>query len=230
MMLAWEVSMERVFISYKFRQRDRGFSDQVKRLVESHGLTPVDGKYLDGGPVAAGVNGRLEGSDALIALFVSPHDVDFSWLVYEMTTALNNNIPCIGVYEVGFPVPAPFAHLHRWNLDSNLPLDCFLDLSTTLGNWKRDAGQRVTVRLLPDNIAKHLTPGGRYRARYRTVGGTAGSNWQDFTCAEEGTRYIFKPALKDGHSLEVEAEINGITFSSPRAPQHIPIELEPKLG
>ena len=159
--------MNSIFVSYKFRDTDRVIAADVKKLVTSHLLTPVDGEDLGGGQLWEEVGNRILSADALVALFLSPHDADeHAWLRTEYDRACDDKQKrAIAIVETSYPWRDPrnkeYIKLDRANL-----LPTFLKLSTTLGVWRREAGQRVQIKLLPEMMARLAARQG-YSCRYR---------------------------------------------------------------
>src|SRR5260370_7176735 len=100
--------MEDSFISYKFRDSDRQVAADVKRLVKSHQLTPIDGEDLGGAQLWAEVSQRIRSTDSLVSLFLLPHDpTDHTWIRTEYDHASDNQKRVIAVAANGFPSAAP---------------------------------------------------------------------------------------------------------------------------
>ena len=90
--------MERVFVSYKFRDTDRQVASDVKRLVKSHLLTWQDGEDLGGDPLFPGTSQLVQAADSLIALFLPPVDeTSQTWVSAEYDYACDNDKPSIPV-------------------------------------------------------------------------------------------------------------------------------------
>ena len=138
--------MNSIFVSYKFRETDRVIAADVKRLITSHLLTPVDGEDLGGEQLWEEVRRRILSADALVALFLSPHDADeHAWLRTEYDRACDDKQKkAIAIVETTYPWRDP-RNKEYIKLDRATPLPAFLKLSTTLGVWRRDAGQRVQI-------------------------------------------------------------------------------------
>jgi len=201
--------MENSFVSYKFRDSDRQVAADVKRLVKSHQLTPIDGEDLGGAQLWAEVSQRIRSTDSLVSLFLLPHDpTDHTWIRTEYDHACDNQKRVIAVVENGFPWADP-RNKEYVRLDRANPLDGFLKLSATLGGWRREAGRRVLVRLLPEMVARLAAREG-YSCRYRLT--------QDFQ------------AITDWMTVAPGASFNGIGFPASGIRENVNIEIEVNDG
>lgn len=223
--------MKRVFVSYKFRDRDEEIARQVKQLIESHDLSPSDGRYLAGGLIDDEVDTRLKEADALVALFLLPNDPgdDFSWLLTEFTQARATGRPCIAIFENGFKPFNALARRQYLNLEPKEPLRAFLDLSTTIGQWKRNAGRSVRVRLNPLWIADELlTPGSGAACTYR-VEDREGNRIREGRAEprelDKGLVIFNAAGVPEEHKIFVEAVVGALSFTCRVDPEVVPVEL-----
>ena len=201
--------MESSFVSYKFRDSDRQVAADVKRLMKSHLLTPLDGEDLGGAQLWAEVGKRIRSADSLVALFLLPHDpTDHTWIRTEYDHACDSKRRAIAVVQDGFPWQDP-RNREYVKLDPAAPLDGFLKLSATLGVWRRDAGRRVLVRLLPEMVARLAARQG-YSCRYRLT--------QDFQ------------AITEWMTVAPGASFNGIGFPASGIRENVNIEIEVNDG
>ena len=60
--------MKKVFLSFAFRDEDRGLVTAAEQLLASHDLVAVTGKRLAGEALTPAVMQRIEACDALVAL------------------------------------------------------------------------------------------------------------------------------------------------------------------
>jgi hypothetical protein len=219
--------MESVFISYKFRDSDRQVAANVKRLVQSHLLTPQDGEDLGGEQLWAEVDRRIQSAEALVALFLLPHDpTDHTWLRTEYDRACDNKKPVIALVENGFGWTDP-RNKEYAKLDRGAPLDGFLKLSATLGVWRRDAGQRVQVKLLPEMMARLAARQG-YSCRYRlNVDNDPISDWITVNPGGSVAGFGFRASgIRENVNIEIEVNDGTRTiYFSAADPYCIPAEL-----
>lgn len=219
--------MESVFVSYKFRDSDREFASDIKRLVKSHLLNWQDGEDLGGTPLWTGVSQLVRSADALVALFLLPEDpTGQAWIRTEYDHACDSDRRVIAVVEDGFPWTDP-RNKEYVKLNRAAPLPGFLKLSDTLGEWRRAAGRRVTVRLLPEMVARLAARQG-YSCRYRlTKDFQAITGWMTVTPGAAVSGIGF-PASGIRDNVNIEIEINDGTralYFSAADPSSVPAEL-----
>jgi hypothetical protein len=219
--------VESVFVSYKFRDSDRQVASDIKRLVKSHLLTSQDGENLGGATLWSGVSQLVRSADALVALFLLPEDpTGQAWIRTEHDYACANDRPVIAVVEDGFPWMDP-RNKEYVKFDRAAPLAGLLKLSETLGEWRRAAGRRVTVRLLPEMVARLAARQG-YSCRYRlTKDFQAITSWIVVTPGAAASGIGF-PASGIHDNVNIEIEINDgnrALYFSAADPSSVPAEL-----
>jgi hypothetical protein len=219
--------VESVFVSYKFRDSDRQVALDIKRLVKSHLLTSRDGENLGGQPLWPAVSEIVQGTDATVALFLLPEDpTGQAWIRTEHDHACDNGRPVIAVVEDGFPWADP-RNKEYVKFNRAAPLEGFLKLSETLGEWRRAAGRRVTVRLLPEMVARLAARQG-YSCRYRlTKDFQAITSWIVVTPGAAASGIGF-PASGIHDNVNIEIEINDgnrALYFSAADPSSVPAEL-----
>jgi len=215
--------MESVFVSYKFRESDWQVADNIKRLIRSHSLDPKDGVDLLGDALWPGVSQRTRASDALVALFLLPHDpTDHTWIRTEYDHACDSQKRVIAVVEDGFPWSDP-RNKEYVKLDRMAQLQGFLKLSSTLGGWRKDAGRQVVVRLLPDAIA-YKASRSVYSCQYRLIERSKPGDWVTVTPQAAVTGFGFPASgIRDNVTIEIEVKDgNRATFISATDPSSIP--------
>jgi len=219
--------VESVFVSYKFRDSDRQVASDVKRLVKSHLLAWQDGEDLGGASLWTGVSQLVRSNDALIALFLLSEDpTGQAWIRTEYDHACDNDRRVIAVVEDGFPWTDP-RNKEYVKINRAAPLSGFLKLSDTLGEWRRVAGRRVTVRLLPEMVARLAARQG-YSCRYRlTKDFQAITGWMTVTPGAAVSGIGF-PASGIHDNVNIEIEINDgsrALYFSAADPSSVPAEL-----
>ncbi len=219
--------MDSVFLSYKFRDSDRQVADDVSRLVKSHLLIVQDGETLGGEVLWTEVSKRVRASDALIAMFLLPEDPGGqAWIRTEYDLACHDNRRVIAIVEDGFPWTNP-QNKEYVKFNRATPLPGFLKISDTLGEWKRSAGRRVTVRLLPEMQARLAARQG-YSCQYRlTQDFQAITDWIKVTPGAAVSGIGF-PASGIRDNVNIEIEISDGTralYFSAADPSSIPAEL-----
>jgi hypothetical protein len=164
----------------------------------------------------------------LIAFFLLPLDQYFhQWVQTEWNKA---NKRKIAVVEAGFPWQN-VENLEYVPLDRNQLLKAFLRLTTTLGNWRREAGRRVLVRLRPDMIGRFAARNGS-TCRYRLCRAFEPvSDWVTVTPAADATGIGFPVAgVLDNVHIEVNVTGAGTSYFSVVDPQFVSVELQQDAG
>jgi hypothetical protein len=146
--------MKKIFLSYHFDPQIVPLANNVKRLINSHDLMPVDGERLAGQPLTEGVKNAIKACEAMIILLTKREEGRSNdWVKHERTTAYNFNIPFIAVIENGVVNNGPFEAFEYINYDSEDFLEPILKLSETIFKWKLQIGNMVEAYLEPDEIA-----------------------------------------------------------------------------
>ena len=180
-----------------------------------------------GTPLWTGVSQLVRSADALVALFLLPEDpTGQAWIRTEYDHACDSDRRVIAVVEDGFPWTDP-RNKEYVKLNRAAPLPGFLKLSDTLGEWRRAAGRRVTVRLLPEMVARLAARQG-YSCRYRlTKDFQAITGWMTVTPGAAVSGIGF-PASGIRDNVNIEIEINDGTralYFSAADPSSVPAEL-----
>lgn len=202
------VTVDRLFLSYRFRQEDSELAALVKELVLSHNVECITGKNLAGEPLERGVNERLLSANAVIALFLKPMVADdfHKWIFREYMTALDKKIPSIAVVEEGFFWP-DLGDKEYVELKRDAPLAAFLKLSHTIGTWRKKAGRTIPILLRPPMHAQHAyAPSSSCRYRLK----------RQFQ------------AITDWIDVKPDRSANGIGFEVRNVPDDAQIEIEVK--
>lgn len=221
--------MQKVFVSYKFRDLDRQFAKQIADLIESHLLEVDTGEDLGGEPLWPAVRERITACDALVSVFLSPNDPsNHRWPERELDHASSTGKKVFALVEEGFQWSDPENREHGV-LNRNSPLEAFLKLSKTIGRWREQAGRTVAVRLLPDNVARLAAKDNR-KCRYRLFREREKSgNWQvPDEVVQLGEGYVFwASGVSDDHRIQVEVGGNdGPSYSSAAERQIVSVSLK----
>jgi hypothetical protein len=182
--------MRRVFLSHSFAERDRVLVSQVEALIRSHGLIATNGRTLGGGPLTPEIAGFIEETDAMVALLTlrdnDPGNITHPWVQQELGHARLLKKPAIGLYERGVPVQGADAGYEHVDYDPGAPHLSFIELSETLGEWKRRAGRLFKVQVMPDDVARSLgTRADRVRCECRFQIDGNETEWQDVRIRRE---------------------------------------------
>ena len=226
--------MRKIFVSYKFRDPDRTYASYIKDLIQSHSLEVDTGEDLGGEPLWDEIKSRIEACDGLVALFLSPDDASrHRWPLRELDHASSGKKRVYAMVDTTFPWNDPENREHG-GLDLNSPLPAFTKLSRIIGRWRRDAGRRIAVRVLPDNVARLAAKDGAlYSCQYRLFKESEpAGTWQTVKPAPLDSGYVFMAnGVGDDLRIQVQVTGNGVpTYSSVAAPQLITIDLKEDNG
>lgn len=203
----------------------RDLVDTVDQLLFSHGLQSVRGKYLGEEPIWTEIDKKIKSSDGLIALLTRRDQLanggytTHPYVLQEIGKARAAGRRAIALVETGIKddqlgAEAGIYHL-QW--DSDHPLQTFIDLSATLGTWKLEAGRKVKVQILPEDLAKDVgQSNGTFHCRYRLASEGQFSAWQNADAiAEPGGTFLYVDGVNDQHSIQIEISKNGQRWFAP---------------
>ena len=230
--------MKKVFLSFAFRDEDRGLVTAAEQLLASHDLVAVTGKRLAGEALTPAVMQRIEACDALVALLTrrdlkasgkwTTHD----WVRDELNHARTRGIRAVALLENEVEVGGAYAEHERIPLDRGNPLDAFLALSDTIGLWKREEGQLLKIRIMPDELASMASfSGANPKCRYRFLVKGAPTEWRETEqIPEPGGTFLWAGGAQEDFLIQVQLEDGGKHWISPAYPQYVSVELKPVGG
>lgn len=178
--------MQRVFLSYSFRDADREPARWVRTVLESHGIRAITGEALGGGGLTATVKARIDQSDAFVGIWTRREAIDeagtkfrtSNWLIEEANYARHSKKPTVLLVEEGVDASGMWEAHERLAFSRDRPLEAILRFGQTLGVWRDEHGRIVEVRLTPDDIArKAAQPGSGYECHYRLHRGHEVGEW-----------------------------------------------------
>jgi hypothetical protein len=228
--------MERVFVAFSFNLHDRPLVRDIEVVLGSFGIRPDGGEVLAGEPLDEAILKKIKASDGLIALVTRrPGDEAYStWVWTELTAARVLSKPAVGMIEKGLKVPKGlFSQNERIELDPTEPLPAFLKLVQSVGEWKRAAGRRLRVNLLPDELAQLIRVHRDYATcDYRYVkDGEPDGDWRPATISPGvGGTLAFLRGAADELLVELRVRMPGQTWISIHSQQWTHITLEKKTG
>ena len=227
--------MNRLFLSFSFREADRSLVSQVERLLDSHDVTCMTGKRLGGEALTPAVQERIDQCDGLVALLTrrdqlasgkwTTHD----WVRDELNYARDHDKRTIALIEEDVQTGGAFGENEWIPLNRDMPLEAFLSLSETVGLWKRESGRRLTLQILPQQLAEvtataPVEPVCRYR--YYTANGQP-SDWLEAKqMPQQGGLFVFLHGIQDDYYVQLRVQYGTETWMSRAVPtQSVPIEL-----
>jgi hypothetical protein len=230
--------MPKIFIAFSFRNEDRALANQIDRLLASHSVRSVNGERLGGEEVTPEVKKLIGECDGLVALLTKRDKVakkniwrTHEWVKYELDHARDNRVPAIALVEKGVELGGPYTANERIDLDPQNPLEAFIRLSETIGQWKLKLGRTIKVRILPPTLAQKAGEGGEtIKCRQRYFIGGVPSDWKDITpVPEPGGTFVYLQGVSDDHTIQLEVEEEKrVKWLSVASPQWVAIELSRK--
>lgn len=221
--------MESVFLSFHFDRPGRELANIVENLVYNHGLKPVTGERSAGGPLAAEIERKIQRSDGLICLLTEREDnLNRDWLRDERGFARGAGKQILTVIQKGSGDGGLFAGDKRVDFDPDNPLPGVLDLSNTLGVWRREGGRFVTALLEPSELVRNHAHKENAEIRYRCWQLDQPSEWQPAVSQKIGHKQTvaFLKAVPEGAQIELKLAHNGKVWESGAQPQYLNIRLE----
>jgi hypothetical protein len=229
--------MNRIFLSFSFREADRALASQVERLLESHDVTRVTGKHLGGEALTPAVQERIDQCDGLVALLTrrdqlasgkwTTHD----WVRDELNYARDHGKRTIALIEEDVQTGGAFGENEWISLNRDAPLEAFLSLSETVGLWKRESGRRLTLQILPQQLAEvtataPVEPVCQYR--YYNANGQPSAWFEAKQIPQQGGLFVFLHGIQDDYYVQLKIQYGAETWVSRAvSAQSMPIELKP---
>jgi hypothetical protein len=231
--------METVFLSYSFKKTPPELLGLIESVLESHDIRPITGEHLEGRPLTPALEARIKEADGLIAILSPaaklPGGKKFQptmWVVTELERARGLSKPTI---TLNHPQVAKLPGEHEYiALDPKGPHPALLKLSHTVAGWKRRAGRRAKVRLLPAALEPSLDAALRADAaqgRYRLSAGEGGpvgpKDWRGSPLrVEPGGAFAYLRDVPWDALIELELTIQGKRWRSVATPQWLHVEMK----
>ena len=189
----------KIFLGFSFRDEDKEIVELVDQLIASHLVEMKTGEHLGGDQLTLAVQRRIEDCHALVGILTrqgKPQDGKWTthqWVQDEISWARAKSRKVIALVEQGVDLGGMFQSHEHISMEKDKPLKALLDLSDTIGSWRRELGRTVKVQIMPDAIARKVRDGGNgVRCRHRLWLGGAYSPWQDLTPQPEaGGTFVF---------------------------------------
>ena len=226
--------MKKAFLAFSFGDNDRELANQVEQLVGSHDVMVVTGKNLGGGALTPAVKGRIDETDALIALLTRRDKIGRAknkytthrWVQQELDYALGKKQRAIALIEAGVETGGMYADHEYIPFDRDNPLPAFLRLSETIGQWKREIGRNIRVLILPSDLAQKV---GRSMIKCRYRFNSSEGKWTTWKETEPvrgiGGTFVNLVGVKDDDAIQLEVKLENKKWQSIAAPQWVQIEL-----
>jgi hypothetical protein len=228
--------MRTIFLAYAFREPDHELAATVERLLASHNVRAVTGEALGGEAITPEVQARIARADGLIALLTrrdqlasggwTTHD----WVKDEIGYARGLDKPAIALLETEVALGGAYAQNEYVPLDRANLAEALLQLSETVGEWKRRAGRTLKVQILPDDLASTLAGVDGLTCRYRFVEGGTLRDWQPADLIPEtGGAFLYLRGVQDDHLVQIEIRrTDQRSWFSVATSQHVPVNMRPR--
>src|SRR2546421_6495603 len=220
--------MKEVFLAFAFNEQDRDLANQVQQLLAAHDVRISNGKNVGGKALTPAIKEIIDNSDGLIALLTKRDKIakkgnkyrTHDWVKEELDYAKHQKKPAIALIERGVEKGGMYGEDEYISFDRGKPLPAFLQLSETIGRWKREAGRLVQALILPDDLGAQLWQQG-LKIRYRLVP-QKGKAKPDFQEAEvvrgPGGTLVYLWGVKEDDSIHLEVTLDKKTWRSDAAP------------
>jgi len=177
----------------------------------------------------------IEDCDALVGILARRDQkqdgkwTTHQWVLDEIGWARSKNRKVIALVEQGVEVGGMFGSHEHLLLDKGSPLQALLNLSETIGLWRRELGRTVKVQILPEAIAQKVGDDWNgIRCRHRLVRGGTYTPWQDLTAVPEtGGTFVLVKGVQDDHLIQVLVEQANKSWRSVATSQWIQVTLKP---
>jgi len=233
--------MLKVFLGFSFDDATRPLAAAVEGLLESHEAQVITGEDLGGGSVTQAVEARIEQAHALVAL-LTPDERKANgryackpWVHDELIIARTRQKLAIAVLDDRVEPGGAYKEHELIPFLAEAPLPAFLKLSRTIGQWKRQIGRLVRVRILPDTLAQKVADsadsngGEPCESRLVAVDGVSGP-WQAAPVVHEiGGTFAYVRGAQDDTRVQLRITLGNEVWQSPAANQWMDLKLEKRL-
>ncbi len=221
--------MENVFLSFHYDKIGRDLANTVENLIINHGFNAVTGERSAGGGLAEEIKAKIDGCDALICLFTEREDdLNRDWVRDERAYADAKGKRIITLVQSGSSDGGFFGAYKRIDFDPQAPLPAVLDLSGTLGSWRREGGRFVTALLEPSDLAREHAHDQNAEVSFRCWERERPSEWRPAPRQKTGHKetLVFLKGVPETALIEVKLAHNGKVWESGAQQQHVNIRLE----
>jgi hypothetical protein len=204
----------KIFLGFSFRDADRDIVRWCERQFASQFAHPVTGERLGGEALTPAVQARIDECDAVVGLLTrrdakadgkyTTHD----WVRDEINYARNKGKPAIAMVETDVDVGGMYQSHEIIAFDRASPLEAFLRLAETIGEWKLRMGRKVKVRINPDELGRKLkSVGDDARCSHRLWSKGERTAWTAVTPVPEGDGvYVWVEGVKDDDQIQLRIE------------------------
>lgn len=230
--------MKKIFLSFSF-DNARDLSGLVGQLLDSQDLTPVTGERAGGDPLRDRIFGQIRKCDGLIALLTQRDELvdgagfkPSDWVRDELNHARTNGLRTIALVEEGVVIGGAFTDHERIHFKRGELVDAILALSATLGIWKREAGRRVKVRIMPETLSRAPRfVRGQMNCEYRYLIDGQPTEWQPVTpFPEVGSTVVYLPGVQDGYLIQIQVRDGPNEWQSAFVHQSLEVDLNQVSG
>lgn len=220
--------MERIFLSYHFERVGSTLANQVQQLASSHGLLVLTGERLDGGQLSQAIKDKIDSCDGLICLITERvDDLDRDWVRDERAYADGRGKRVLSIVQFGSEDGGMYGAHEQIRIDPQDPLQAFLKLSDTIGNWRRLDGRFITAKLQPNDVAA-LAHDPNTQIQYCLWERDSQSDWRPAVAKRTGHRetLAFLKDVPETAQVEIKLVRSGKVWESGALDQHLSVQLE----
>ncbi|HKZ74508.1 MAG TPA: hypothetical protein VJ011_10620 [Steroidobacteraceae bacterium] len=212
----------KLFLAFAFRDEDKELVDCVERLLTSHYWRVLNGEGLGGEQLTPAVQARIEKCQALVGLLTRREAkqaggyTTHQWVLDEIGYARARGISAIALVEDGIDVGGMYQPHEYIPLDRASPVAALLNLSETVGLWRRESGRTVKVQLLPSKLGRMIADAnGRARCTHRLFLEGKYTPWMDVTPVPEGGgTFVYVEGVQEDHLIQIRVEGAGAAAGS----------------
>lgn len=216
--------MNTIFLSYHFDDEARKLADQLDNLIASHGLRTKTGAVLGGAGLTPEIQQRINDSDGVICLLTKrPDGRDNTWVMQELQYAATSQPPkkVVAIVEKGLDRPAGMLQGNAsLSYDPDNRAQLFLDVSETLGLWRKQYGRDLCILLEPEDDHKDTATtdwsGENVTVQFRCIDsrGQRG-DWADASLVqEEGGAVVYLLGVPVDRKVQVKMSGRNHTWES----------------
>ena len=224
--------MKSIFVSYHYDENGKKIGNLVRDLVLSHDLEVADGKRLAGGVLTDQIKNKIAKCDGLIIILTKRNDGsdNHAWVLDEIThsRAIGKKVQVLT--EEGIQLAGMNSDLYGKRFANDTIADAIVEVSWTLGEWKREAGNLLEIVINPDEASTFINENmndSNFSMQYKCWNGPDSSDWKKVDpIPEAGNPKLYLNGVQKEEKIQIQAACNGIVWRSRVEVQNLKIELK----
>lgn len=217
--------MKKIFLSYTYAPHPdyAAQCDELQRgvriVAQAMGLRIETGEDLGGGALNPEVKGRIEDSDALIAIVTPQLDAGNKtlpqWVLDEYTHSKSVGKSAIRVIHADLNIGGMHANEHYIKYGAVPISSTLISVMSTIGLWKGQIGRAMRIEIAPTDVCRRFRSESGHQCSYQLLRDAKESNWRPAKVfPEPGAIYAYLNGVPDDSKLRLRLQVDGETWQS----------------